>query len=77
MNKLNHHIYISIHKKYENTIIPTLPRIITSYLLKNPTKLSLYLNPNITLDMLLKYLKPNQALLTQIITIVEESYAPK
>lgn len=77
MNKLKHHIYVSIHNKFKNPILPKLPDYITSYLLENPQQISLYLNENIQVEELLKALKPNQNLLPQIITYMEEYYEPK
>lgn len=77
MNKLKHHIYVSIHNKFKNPILPKLPDYITSYLLKNPQQLSLYLNPNIQVEDLLKNLQPNQNLIPQIITYMEEHNEPK
>lgn len=77
MNKIYHHIYISIHRKYQNLILPKLPDYIVSYLLKNPQKLSYYLNPKITVENLLKHLIPTQPLLPQIITYMEAPYESK
>ena len=77
MNKLKHHIYVSIHTKYKNPILPKLPVHIISYLLSNPQKLPIYLNPNIQVEDLLKTLHPNQPLLSQIISYMEEHNEPK
>lgn len=68
---MNHHTYISIHKKYENPILPNIPTLILTYLFQHPEKKSLYLNPNITISDLLKSLNLKDNLLSQIIAFVE------
>ena len=70
---MKHHIYIAIHIRYANPIFPNLPILLTSYLLQNPEKKPLYLNPNISLSNLLKHLNFKEPLLIQIIALVEES----
>lgn len=69
---MNHHTYISIHKKYDNPIIPHIPTLILTYLYQHPEKKPLCLNPNITISELLKSLNLKDNLLSQIITFVEE-----
>lgn len=69
---MNHHTYISIHKKYDNPILPHIPTLILTCLFQHPEKKSLYLNLNITISDLLKSLNLKDNLLSQIITFVEE-----
>lgn len=69
---MNYHTYISIHKKYDNPILPHIPTLILTYLFQHPEKKSLYLNPNITISNLLQSLNLKENLLTQIIIYVEQ-----
>lgn len=43
MNKDKLFIYNVINKKYQNNIIPNIPKLLVTYLLKNPDKIELYL----------------------------------
>ncbi len=77
MDKIYHHIYISIHKKFKTPLLPKLPDYIVTYLLKNPQKTSIYLNPAITVDDLLAHLSLNNPILPQIITYMEAPHESK
>ncbi len=74
-DKLRHQIYLSVYYKYDNNIIPTLPRIILTYLLQNPQKINLYINKDIHVGMILSYLSgkslEEKAILKEIIEYVE------
>ena len=52
----NTDIYVWVHYRYQNPIIPRLPDLITSYLIENPNKMDYYFNPNITVSNLIKHL---------------------
>ena len=52
----NTDIYVWVHYRYQNPIIPRLPDLITSYLIDNPNKMDYYFNPNITVADLIKHL---------------------
>ena len=74
-DKLRHQIYLSVYYKYDNNIIPTLPRIILTYLLQNPHKVNLYINKDIHVGMILKHLSgkslEEKDILNEIIEFVE------
>lgn len=78
MNKLNHWLYVSLYFKYGNNVIPQIPRILLSYLIKNPTKKDLYLNKNIKVEQILIILsdkykdkRDETDILSEIIDFVE------
>ena len=77
MTKNHIFIYTAIHNKYDNDLIPKIPKLIVAYLLKNPSKVNLYLADRIQLEDLLKTLaikykeKRSIKLLDEIINYVE------
>lgn len=74
MNKNKLFIYNVINKKYQNNIIPNIPKLLVTYLLKNPNKIELYLRKEITIDNLLKNIKYDKKtnILEKISKFVEE-----
>lgn len=80
MNLNHHHIYVCIYTKYDNNILPQIPKMIVAYLLENPSKFGLYLNNRIHIGMILDKLatlfKDNQEIdiLDEIIKLVEVEY---
>ena len=56
LNRDRHFIYMAIYCKYDNNILPQIPRVLVSYLLDNPGKIDFYLNKNIHVGMLLERL---------------------
>lgn len=74
-DKLRHQIYLAVYCKYDNNIIPDLPRIISTYLLSNPNKINLYINQNIHVGMILEYLATKDLkkinILEEVINYVE------
>lgn len=74
MNKDKLFIYNVINKKYQNNIIPNIPKLLVTYLLKNPDKIELYLRKEITIDNLLKNIKYDKKtnILEKISKFVEE-----
>lgn len=74
MNKDKLFIYNVINKKYQNNIIPNIPKLLVTYLLKNPDKIELYLRKEITIDNLLKSIKYDKKtnILEKISKFVEE-----
>lgn len=74
-DKLRHQIYLSVYYKYDNNIIPTLPRIILTYILNNPQKANLYINKEIHVGMILNYLSgkslEEKDILNEIVEFVE------
>lgn len=46
-------IYIWTHSKYKNNILPEVPCLITTYLLANPNKVSIYLRKDLNVNKLL------------------------
>ena len=48
--------------KFQNKMIPELVEIIRDYLFENPSKFSLYLSENVTVENLLRYLVTVDAL---------------
>lgn len=74
MNKDKLFIYNVINKKYQNNIIPNIPKLLVTYLLKNPNKIELYLRKEITIDNLLKNIKYDKKtnILEKISKFVEE-----
>ena len=77
MDKRTHQLYVCLYFKYDNNIIPELPRILVSYLLDHPEKISFYINKTIHVGMILymlaiKYAEnPNIDILEEIIQYVE------
>lgn len=77
MNKINHHTYMCIYAKYDNIIIPRIPKLVVGYLLKHPEKIHYYLTNRFTigdvLDVLFrKYLESNKVdILKEIVNYVE------
>ena len=55
-------IYESIKDRYTNPIIKDLPKIITTYILNNPSTHKTFLDNKIKIKSLLKYLKDNLCL---------------
>ena len=55
-NDDNNRISTLVYKKYTNPIIPILPFILSYYLMRNPDKLSLYVNDELTLEDVLSKL---------------------
>ncbi len=53
MNKNNHLLYLSLFLKYNNNLIPDLPRILLSYILQNPDKRKTYLSDSISTELIL------------------------
>ncbi len=74
MNKDKLFTYNVINKKYQNNIIPNIPKLLVTYLLKNPDKIELYLRKEITIDNLLKNIKYDKKtnILEKISKFVEE-----
>lgn len=74
MNKDKLFIYNVINKKYQNNIIPNIPKLLVTYLLKNPNKIELYLRKEITIDNLLNNIKYDKKtnILEKISKFVEE-----
>lgn len=74
-DKYRQQLYLCIYYKYDNNIIPNLPRIILTYLLNNIDKVNLYMNRKIHVGMILEYLsKKNlkeKEILNEIINYVE------
>lgn len=76
-NRDKHFIYMAIYCKYDNNVLPQIPRVLVSYLLDNPGKIDFYLNKNIHIGMLLERLstafrtKEEINILEEIINYVE------
>ncbi len=76
-NKDRHALYMAIYFKYDNNLIPSIPKLLVSYLLDHPNKISLYLNKYIHIGIILERLcaiyqvKQNLDLLEEIIKFVE------
>ncbi len=83
MDKRTHQIYVCLYFKYDNNIIPELPRILVSYLLDYPDKISFYINNTIHVGMILYMLaikyaaNPNIDILEEIINYVEVNKCTK
>ena len=83
MNTFHHKLYICIYFKYDNNVIPNLPRILVSYLLNYPDKISIYLSKNLHVGMILNMLaikyvtNPNMDILTEILQYVEVNQCMK
>lgn len=77
MDDKNRQTYVFIQYKYKNNIIPELPRILISYLLMNPEKISLYINNDINVELILNQLANNYSnngsidILEEIVKLVE------
>lgn len=77
MDDKNRQTYVFIQYKYKNNIIPELPRILISYLLMNPEKISLYINKDINVELILNQLANNYSnngsidILEEIVKLVE------
>ena len=73
----NTDIYIWIHYRYKNNILPVIPCLITTYILNNPNKLNLYLDKKLNVNKLLDYIakeykdKKTNEILNMIIDYVE------
>ena len=73
----NTDIYIWIHYRYKNNILPVIPCLITSYILDNPDKLKIYLDKNLNVNKMLDYIaqeytkSKNNKILDLIIDYVE------
>ena len=55
MNYSNTDIYVWIHFRYKNNVLPIIPCLLTTYILDNPEKLILYLDKKLNVDKLLDY----------------------
>lgn len=70
LDKKEHQLYLIIHTKYENSILPQIPHIIYTYLTQNNKPI-----PQISLEELLQKLTlTTQGLNQSIINILEEHY---
>lgn len=49
-------IYIWIHYRYQNNILPIIPCLITTYILDNPNKLEIYLDKKLNVNKMLDYI---------------------
>lgn len=55
-DKKRHALYMAIYFKYDNNLIPTIPKLLVSYLLEYPSRINLYLNNHIHIGMILERL---------------------
>lgn len=73
----NTDIYIWIHYRYKNNILPVIPCLITTYILEHPDKLNLYLDKKLNINKLLEYIassykdKKTNEILNMIVEYVE------
>ena len=76
-NRDKHYLYMAIYCKYDNNILPQVPRVLVAYLLDNPGKIDFYLNNKIHIGMILERLsnvfkeKEEINILEEIIEYVE------
>ena len=52
-DKDKHWIYVAVHNKYSNNILPQLPQLLSTYLLLNPDKANLYFMSKLSIDDIL------------------------
>lgn len=76
-NRDKHFLYMAIYCKYDNNILPQVPKVLVSYLLDNPGKIDFYLNSKVHIGMILERLsnvfreKEEINILEEIIQYVE------
>ena len=76
-NRDKHFLYMAIYCKYDNNILPQVPKLLVSYLLDNPGKINFYLNSKVHIGMILERLsnvfreKEEINILEEIIQYVE------
>lgn len=76
-NRDKHFLYMAIYCKYDNNILPQVPKVLVSYLLDNPGKIDFYLNNKVHIGMILERLsnvfreKEEINILEEIIQYVE------
>ena len=76
-NRDKHFLYMAIYCKYDNNILPQVPKVLVSYLLDNPGKIDFYLNSKVHIGMILERLsnvfreKEEINILDEIIQYVE------
>lgn len=76
-NKNNHYIYTILFIKYDNDIMPDIPRVLVSYLIQNPDKVEYYISSKVHIGKILERLSDvfkenkNIDILDEIINYVE------
>lgn len=76
-NKNNHYIYTILFIKYDNDIMPDIPRVLVSYLIQNPNKVEYYISSKVHIGKILERLSDvfkenkNVDILDEIINYVE------